>query len=82
MVEQGTENPCVRGSIPRVGTKLKSTATLCFLIWCLLAKAVTKLQRGIEKERESDELKAKTNEREKVQWTFSKLKSDFFEIKL
>ena len=29
MVEQGTENPCVRGSIPRIGTIIKDLRLHC-----------------------------------------------------
>ena len=49
-----TENPCVRGSIPRVGTKNSSQRLLFF---CLIAEAVLKAQRGIEKERRLTKLR-------------------------
>lgn len=36
LVEQGTENPCVLGSIPRCGTTLKDSHRLSFLLrFCL-----------------------------------------------
>ena len=43
LVEQGTENPCVLGSIPRVGTKNSSES---YYFFCLIGKAVRSTARN------------------------------------
>ena len=45
LVEQRIENPCVRGSIPRLATKFKTPAT-CSWGFCISSPAVKSILRG------------------------------------
>ncbi len=64
LVEQGTENPCVLGSIPRIGTKQKNMTKVMFFFVCVFILISCDLsQRGIEKERRLHEEKREQSAR-------------------